>query len=115
MSEKQITLTENSESIKYLCAKDKRLAKAISMIGSISYQLHNNSYDFLVETIIGQMLSNKVADVLCSRLHLLCDNEITPENISALSDEQIKSIGTASAKVTYIRALSKRQIKIVFK
>lgn len=32
-----ITLTPESKAIQYLCKKDKRLAKVISLVGSISY------------------------------------------------------------------------------
>ena len=46
-----IYLNEKTDSIKYLCQKDKRLAKLISMIGSITYQTHDNSFSFLVHEI----------------------------------------------------------------
>ena len=46
-----------SDSIRYLCKKDKRLAKVISQIGPISYQPYENGYAFLVHEIIEQMLS----------------------------------------------------------
>ena len=39
-----VTLNENSPGVKYLCAKDKRLAKAISMVGTISYIPHDDEY-----------------------------------------------------------------------
>lgn len=35
----------------------------------------------------------------------LCDGVISPEWVNALTDEQIKSIGTSSSKVIYIRSL----------
>ena len=45
---KKITLTKNTQSIKYLCSKDKQLSKLIHIIGDISYVPHgiNNSYSF---------------------------------------------------------------------
>lgn len=101
-----ITLSNEHPAIQYLCSKDKRLAKVISMVGTITYKPYVDSYAFLVSQIIGQMLSNKVADVIYSRLLGLCNGEINPRSVSSLTDDEIKSIGTASAKVRYIRALT---------
>lgn len=50
----EITLNMNSKSVQYLYKKDKHLAKVISMVGSITYKTYEDSYRFLVETIIGQ-------------------------------------------------------------
>lgn len=36
----------------------------------------------------------------------LCDGEVNPSKVDKLSDEQIKSIGTASSKVSYIRSIT---------
>ena len=55
-----VVLNENTPSIKYLCQKDKRLAKVISIIGEISYTTHSeNPYAFMIHEIIEQMLSIK--------------------------------------------------------
>ena len=99
----EVYLNEQSASIRHLCAHDRRLAKVISMIGPIQYQLHTDCYSFFVNHIIGQMLSNKVRDVLYGRLLELCSGNITAETIAALPDEQIRSIGLSNAKVHYIR------------
>ena len=52
-----VTLNENSPGVKYLCAKDKRLAKAISMVGTISYIPHDDEYAFLIHEIIEQKIA----------------------------------------------------------
>lgn len=101
-----ITLDATSESVRFLCCRDKRLAKAISMIGSITYTPYDDSYSFLVSQIIGQMLSNKVAQTIFNRLIESCDGRVMPHKISLLTDEQIKSIGTSKAKVKYIQCLT---------
>ncbi len=102
-----IYLDFNSPSIKYLCSRDKRLAKVISMVGPISYCPHDSEpYAFLVHEIIEQMLSIKAGAKIYNRLVDLCNGSITPTTIHQLTDEQIKSIGTASSKVSYIRSLT---------
>ena len=107
-----IILTKDSDSIKYLSKKDKRLAKVISIIGDISYIPHENDpYSFLIHEIIEQMLSIKAGAKIYERLNQLCNDNITPQTINALSDEQIKSIGTAGNKVKYIRCVTNAVLK----
>lgn len=103
---KVITLTPESLSIRRLCARDKRLAKVIAMIGPITYTAADDSYVFLISTIIGQMLSNKVAAVLNTRLLDLCNGSVSPQVINCFPDEELRSIGISNAKVSYIRNLT---------
>ena len=105
MSER-FRLDHNSPEIQYLCQKDKRLAKLISMVGPIDYSTHDNSYAFLVHEIIEQMLSSKIAYRIFSRLESLCDGVVSPERMLLLSDEEIKGTGTSMRKVHYIRGLT---------
>ena len=101
-------LNHKSPEVQYLQKKDKRLAKLISMVGEIRYEPHDgNSYAFMVHEIIEQMLSVKAGQKIYGRLENLCEGEITPERIEALSDEQIKATGTSTAKVEYIRNITK--------
>ena len=101
-----IVLDMNNPTVQCLCKKDKRLAKVISMVGTITYKPHDDGYAFIVHEIIEQMLSIKAGAKIYSRLIELCDGEITPEKINALSDEQIKSTGTSGNKVSYIRSVT---------
>lgn len=99
-------LDENSPAIKYLSKKDKHLAKVIKMIGPIDYQLNDDGFAFLTSHIIGQMLSNKVADILTARLENICQGKITIPKIEDLTDEQLHDIGMSKSKVSYIRNLT---------
>ena len=102
-----IRLDESSSSIQYLCQKDKRLAKVISMIGPITYEPYRNSpYSFLVHEIIEQMLSIKAGAKIYSRLEKLCCGNVSPESIITLSEEQIMSTGTSRAKANYILGIT---------
>jgi len=97
----------DTPSIQYLCKKDKRLAKVISMVGPISYATHDEDpYSFLVHEIIEQMLSVKAGTKIYGRLESLCNGEITPERINALTDEEIRGTGTSSSKVKCIRSVT---------
>ena len=106
-----ITLDMNTPSVQYLCRKDKRLARVISMVGTITYSTYTDGYPFLVHEIIEQMLSIKVSQKIYARLEKLCDDEVSPGKIAMLSDEEIGSIGTSRPKVSYIRNLTNSIIK----
>ncbi|MBE6874170.1 MAG: DNA-3-methyladenine glycosylase 2 family protein [Ruminococcus albus] len=102
-----ITLDMDTASVQYLCNKDKRLAKVISMVGTITYEPHNeNPYSFLIHEIIEQMLSVKAGQKIYSRLEDLCDGMVTPKRITALSDNEIRGTGTSSSKVRCIRSVT---------
>jgi len=101
-----ITLNLDSPPVQYLCKKDKRLAKAISMVGSITYTVHTDEYAFLVHEIIEQMLSIKAGQKIYSRLEMLCGGQITPTTILNLSDLNIREAGTSNAKVAYIQNMT---------
>ncbi len=101
-----VTLNNSSPEIQYLCTKDKRLEKVISMVGEITYTVHTDPYVFLIHEIIEQMLSIKAGNSIFCRLENLCNGSITIDSISKLSDAQIRSTGTSAAKVTCIRNLT---------
>lgn len=101
-----IVLNNENIAVNYLCNKDRRLAKVIDMVGEIIYQPHDDGYVFLIHEIIEQMLSIKAGAIIYSRLQALCEDNICPENIVKLTDEQIKSIGTAKSKVLYIKGVT---------
>lgn len=103
-----VTYGLSSPEIQYLCARDKRLAKLINTIGPISYVKRDagDAFSFLVHEIIEQMLSVKAARIIYGRLEALCENGICPDAINQLSDDEIRSIGTANSKVGYIRNLT---------
>ena len=99
-----VTLDMNTPSVQYLCEKDKRLAKVISMVGPISYVPHEeDTYSFLIHEIIEQMLSVKAGQKIYGRLEGLCDGAVTPERIAAMSDDEIRGTGASSSKVKCIR------------
>ena len=75
-------------------------------MGPLTYQLHSDPYAFMVNTIMGQMLSNKVAGVLQERLLNVCDGNVTPAYINSLGYEKIHDIGISKQKATYIMRLT---------
>lgn len=103
---KTITLSYDTASINHLCKVDKRLAKLISQVGTLSYTPYSDGYSFLVHEIIEQMLSIKAGAKIYERLKNLCNGNITPDSIMRLSADQIKNCGTSNTKVQYIQGLT---------
>lgn len=103
-----IILNETSESVRYLCQKDKRLAKVIAMVGEITYKTYSDGreFEFLVHEIIEQMLSIKAGKRIYERLEKLCNGKITPQKISSTQIEEIKGIGTSNSKAKSLKALA---------
>ena len=97
-----IIYTLDSPAILYLRNKDKRLAKVISLLGNLEYQVHTDHFSFLVHEIVEQMLSIKAGNVIFSRLLTLCEQDISPSRIMTLTPEQIKGCGMSQKKVQCI-------------
>ena len=104
---KTVILDGDTPSVKYLCAKDKRFQKVFSMIGPVSYEVQEDGYAFLVHEIIEQMLSAKAANAIFGRLKDLCGGHVCADAVNALTDEQIRGVGTSRGKVGTIRALTR--------
>lgn len=103
---KVFVLSDDSYEVSYLKRKDKRLAKAIELVGTITYSPYEDAYVFLVHEIIEQMLSIKAGNCIFNRLVSACDGPISPNSIMKLSDEQLRNTGMSGNKVTYIRSLT---------
>lgn len=107
LSQDTFIISERDPAISYLMEKDKRIAKLVSMIGEIECSVHNDDFKFLVEQIVGQLLSNKAAKTLNTKLFKLCDGTITPDKILTFTFDEINSLGISRQKVGYIINLAK--------
>ncbi len=86
----------------YLKKKDKKLAKIIDELGIIKRTLDANLYSSLLSAIVSQQISGKAAETVWSRLENLA-GEVTPENISKLTIEDIQKCGMSFKKVDNIK------------
>ena len=104
------TLNIETPEVKELCQRDPLFNKVVQKVGTIVYSLDKDPFIFLINTIIGQMLSNKVADVLTDRFWLLCKDK-TPGGVLLLTNNQIREVGVSNAKVNYIKTVAEYFIK----
>lgn len=102
---RQVFGIESAE-VRHLSQADKRLASVIQSIGDMTYNVHTNGFSFVIETIIGQMLSVKAADAIKVRLYDVCDGELFFSTINRLDKSIIKSTGLSTNKVEYIKTFA---------
>ena len=103
-----ITYDISSPEIVYLCKKDKRLAKVISMVGPISYKKREveDAYGFLIHEVVEQMLSIKAGQKIFDRVVELCNGNLCPEVIEQLSIDDLRSTGTSASKARSIKNIT---------
>lgn len=89
----------------------KVLLKVHALHGDKLFELkkHDFLFDRLIESIISQQLSVRVADVIYDRvLNLIPDKKFTPESILRLNDEILRKAGMSYGKIKYIKDLSSK-------
>jgi DNA-3-methyladenine glycosylase II len=101
------TILLNDERVVYLRNADPLLGVVFDAIGSLTYSLDKEPFEFLVQTVIGQMLSKTVANRMYEKLLAACNGRIDCASVTLLSDEDIRAIGLSANKANAIRTLAK--------
>lgn len=110
----RLAISTTELAIEHLSSKDERLAKVIESIGFINTTVFDDSFRFLVHTVIEQMMSKKVTARIEDRLLDLCGGEITPCGISQKHPSELRSIGISKRKSEVIVSLAQRYDESVF-
>ena len=85
---------------------DTALAKLMEQCGPIEIPLQEDFFLSIASAIVGQQLSNRVAEVLWSRLVELSEGKVSPESILSLEGESLRQIGISYSKIKYLKALA---------
>ena len=99
-------LSINDKRVDHIRKKDKRFDLVCRKIGDIEYSLYSDDYIFFISTFIGQMLSNKASATIYKRIESLCNDNVCPDNINMLFDEEIRNAGVSAQKLGYIRSFT---------
>jgi DNA-3-methyladenine glycosylase II len=105
---------------RYLLQKDPKLAEIIRRAGPCRMRAYQDGAAFsaLIETIVSQQLSTRVADVIFGRVCALCQdgggngngsgngNGLSPERVLALDPPQLRAAGLSGAKAKYAQELA---------
>lgn len=102
----RMIIQQSDESIIHLKNADWKLGCLIDSIGDIECNIHSDGYSFLIGEIVGQMLSNKVADIMFERIKESCEGDICPERIIQISINGLRSSGISKTKSECIIKIS---------
>lgn len=92
-------------------SKDLVLAPIIKKHGVLKYPKHEDYFLDIVQSIIGQQLSNKAADTIYGRFIKLLPNEkVSPDNILNLELAEIRACGTSWAKARSLHEVSQKTL-----
>lgn len=93
-------------------SKDKQIKKLILDHGPFKLKKYKNICLRLCASIMSQQLSTKVAEVIYKRfIALFNGKEPGPEDILALTHEQLRGIGLSNSKVTYMQNVARFAIE----
>lgn len=98
----------DSPECRHLALADPLLGRAMHLIGDFEYSAHPNTEDFFFSTIIGQMMSNTVADVIEGRVSAMCGGKMTADAILSLGMERIRSAGVSMQKAEYMTLFAQK-------
>lgn len=87
--------------VHYLSNADPILGQAIASIGKLQREIHPSPYPSLIRSIIAQQISSKAAVTVTNRLDALTGG-INPQNVMALSLEEIQKCGMSNRKAQNI-------------
>ena len=94
--------------LSHLRKKDKKLGVAIDHIGMIQREVNPDVFSALVESIIGQQISNKAALTVSGRLTDL--SGLNADRLHALTAEEIQSCGMSMVKAGYIKNIAEAAV-----
>jgi len=96
------------QAIRHLQAADPVLGGIIRRVGPYRLKFSDPSFATLVESIVYQQLSGRVAQVIYGRLvSAVPEGLLTPQSILALRPAKMRKLGLSKQKTTYIRDLAR--------
>lgn len=92
--------------------KDPVMKKLITQFGQLEFHVHQKDlFAEIVDSIISQQLSGKVAKVIYARFeNLFPKRKVDPETLLRLEDAKLRAVGMSWAKVKYVKDLAKKTL-----
>ena len=101
--------------ITYLQTTDISLAALIGYVEEKQVESTRSQklsdYESLVRSIVGQQISTSAARSIFDRLLGIGAGVITPESITSLTEESLRTIGLSRQKISYIQGMGKNLIE----
>lgn len=107
-----IIMRKLSKTLIHLSSSDSIMEKLISRFGPLEFRPHQQDlFAEIVDSIISQQLSGKVARVIYSRFEALFPGKkVNPEFALKIDDGKMRAIGVSWAKVKYIKDLAQKTL-----
>ena len=97
------------EAEQYLRGADSRIAGIMERAGPCELMPNEDGFSSLSNSIIGQQLSNHVANIIRNRFRKLFENDKpVPELLLDLDDSVLRKVGLSFQKIKYLRGLAQR-------
>jgi DNA-3-methyladenine glycosylase II len=97
-----------AEGAAWLACQDTRIARALELTGPLPLRLRPDGFDQLLSAIVSQQVSVASAAAIWQRMQDA--GLISPEAITAASDEELRAAGLSRQKMHYARALASEGI-----
>ncbi len=97
---------KDSKIIQELMLKDPKLKVLFDRRDEMVVRLSESYFESLVDTIIAQQLSSKVANVISKRAYEFFNNEINETKILNAREEDLKALGLSRQKIAYLKSLA---------
>ena len=95
------------EAEQYLRGADSRIAGIMERAGPCELMPNEDGFSSLSNSIIGQQLSNHVANIIRNRFRKLFENDKpVPELLLNLDDSVLRKVGLSFQKIKYLRCLA---------
>ena len=95
------------EAEQYLRGADSRIAGIMERAGPCELMPNEDGFSSLSNSIIGQQLSNHVANIIWNRFRKLFENDKpVPELLLNLDDSVLRKVGLSFQKIKYLRGLA---------
>jgi len=99
--------TEIKTAVSILKKRDPRLAEVIDQIGPCHFEHHAQGLAALVNSVIGQQLSNSSVRAIRARFDILFEHDgIDPQRLAGTSEEELRKTGLSLAKARCLRSLA---------
>jgi DNA-3-methyladenine glycosylase II len=100
---------EIERGLKHLRKSDPVMREVIRRAGAFNLKLKRDRFQALVQSILSQQISGKAAAAVRQKLEdLVGPAGLTPEHVSTLTHDQLRSAGLSKQKASYILDLSQR-------
>ena len=96
------------QGIRHLKKNDQVLSSVINKIGSCNLTPRKEYFQSLVRSIISQQISTSAATTIRERLFSKLNNEVNPDGILRLKENDFKKIGISPQKQKYLLDLSSK-------